>query len=114
VGQRHDILLLTTTGRRSGEPRTTPLIFQPFGAAYLVVASNGGAEQPPDWYLNLESHPTVRVQIKGDKFVARARTAGPDERPDMWRVMNQIWPDYNRYQKRTKREIPVVVLERAA
>jgi deazaflavin-dependent oxidoreductase (nitroreductase family) len=108
------ILLLTTTGRRSGESRTSPLIFQPYGADYLVVASKGGADQAPDWYLNLEASPTVGVQIKEDKFVARARTASPDERPHMWRVMTQVWPDYDRYQKKTRRELPVVVLERAS
>lgn len=108
------ILLLTTTGRRSGQARTSPLIFQPYGADYLVVASKGGADQPPAWYLNLQSNPTVRVQIKDDTFTARARTASPEEKPDMWRVMTRIWPDYDNYQKRTKREIPVVVLERAS
>jgi deazaflavin-dependent oxidoreductase (nitroreductase family) len=107
------ILLLTTTGRRSGQARTSPLIFQPYGADYLVVASKGGADQPPAWYLNLQSNPTVRVQIKEDTFAARARTASPEEKPDMWRVMTRAWPDYDNYQKRTKREIPVVVLERA-
>ena len=72
------ILLLTTTGRRSGEARTSPLIFRPYGAAYLVVASNGGSDQPPAWYLNLESNPTVHVQIKGDRFVGSCsdRVAG--------------------------------------
>jgi deazaflavin-dependent oxidoreductase (nitroreductase family) len=108
------ILLLTTTGRRSGKSRTSPLIFQPYGADYLVVASKGGADQAPDWYLNLEASPTVGVQIKEDKFVARARTASPDERPHMWRVMTQVWPNYDRYQKKTRRELPVVVLERAS
>ena len=108
------ILLLTTTGRRSGQARTSPLIFQPYGADYLVVASKGGADQAPAWYLNLLSNPTVRVQIKDDTFAARARTASPEEKPDMWRVMTRVWPDYDNYQKRTKREIPVVVLERAS
>ncbi len=108
------ILLLTTTGRRSGQARTSPLIFQPYGADYLVVASKGGADQAPAWYLNLQSNPTVRVQIKDDTFAARARSASPEEKPDMWRVMTRVWPDYDNYQKRTKREIPVVVLERAS
>jgi deazaflavin-dependent oxidoreductase (nitroreductase family) len=108
------ILLLTTTGRRSGHARTSPLIFQPYGADYLVVASKGGADQAPAWSLNLQSNPTVRVQIKDDTFAARARTASPEEKPDMWRVMTRVWPDYDNYQKRTKREIPVVVLERAS
>ena len=90
------------------------MIFRPYGAAYLVVASNGGSDQPPAWYLNLQSNPTVHVQIKGDRFVAHARTASPEEKPGMWQVMAQVWPDYDRYQKSTGREIPVVVLERAS
>jgi deazaflavin-dependent oxidoreductase (nitroreductase family) len=107
-----NILILTTTGRRSGEPRSTPLIFREHGDDYLVVASNGGSDEPPDWYRNLEAAPTVRVQVMGDRFTARARAATPDERPDMWRRMNEVWPDYDRYQGRTEREIPVVVLQR--
>lgn len=107
------ILVLTTTGRRSGEPRKHALIFRPHGDAYLVVASKGGAEDPPDWYRNLEADPAVQVQIKGDKFAARARTATPDEKPEMWSEMLEVWPAYADYQEKTSREIPVVVLERA-
>jgi deazaflavin-dependent oxidoreductase (nitroreductase family) len=105
-------LLLTTTGRRSGEPRTTPLIYGRSGDDYLVVASDGGADDPPSWYVNLEERPEVDVQVLGDRFPARARTASPEERPAMWREMTSQWPDYDRYQERTSREIPVVVLER--
>jgi deazaflavin-dependent oxidoreductase (nitroreductase family) len=107
------ILVLTTTGRRSGEPRKHALIFRPHGDAYLVVASKGGAEDPPDWYRNLEADPAVQVQIKGDKFAARARTATPDEKPEMWSEMLEVWPAYADYQEKTSRGIPVVVLERA-
>jgi deazaflavin-dependent oxidoreductase (nitroreductase family) len=104
-------LLLTTTGRRSGEPRTTPLIYQPYGDAYLIVASKGGAPEPPGWYLNLQQEPEVEVQVKDRIFRARARTANADEKPDMWRTMTATWPDYDAYQSKTDREIPVVVLE---
>jgi len=107
-------LLLTTKGRRSGEWRTTPLIYQPYGDALLVVASKGGAEQSPLWYENLAAHPEVKVQVKGDKFAARARTATPEEKPDMWRTMTATWPAYDDYQQKTSREIPVVVLERVS
>jgi deazaflavin-dependent oxidoreductase (nitroreductase family) len=108
-------LLLTTTGRKSGEERTTPLIYQPVGDdAYAIVASKGGADAPPAWYLNLEAEPTVGVQVKGDRFTARARTATPEEKPDLWKKMAATWPAYDDYQQRTEREIPVVVLERAA
>ena len=105
-------LLLTTTGRKTGKERTTPLIYQPDGDAYLVVASKGGADEPPLWYRNLEAEPEVKVQVKGDKFTARARNATPAEKPAMWRKMTAVWPDYDEYQKKTDREIPVVVLER--
>lgn len=107
------ILLLTTTGRRSGEQHTTPLIFREYGGHHLVVASKGGADAPPDWFRNLEAQPEVGVQVKGEKFAARARAATPEEKPDMWRAMTEVWPDYDSYQAKTDRELPVVVLERA-
>jgi deazaflavin-dependent oxidoreductase (nitroreductase family) len=106
------VLLLTTTGRRSGEPRTTPLIYGRNGDDYLIVASKGGAPKPPAWYLNLTDDPEVHLQVKANRFRARARAATPDERPELWRTMTAIWPDYDAYQTRTEREIPVVVLER--
>jgi deazaflavin-dependent oxidoreductase (nitroreductase family) len=106
-------LLLTTTGRRSGEPRTAPLIYGRSGDDYLIVASNGGSDAPPTWYVNLKANPEVEVQVLGDRFRARARDAAPEERPEMWREMTSHWPAYDDYQRRTDREIPVVVLERA-
>lgn len=105
-------LLLTTTGRRSGKERTTPLIYQTEGDAYLVVASKGGADEPPLWYLNLRDNPEVKVQVKGEKFTARARTATSEEKPPLWRKMAATWPAYDEYQEKTDRDIPVVVLER--
>ena len=105
-------LLLTTVGRRSGKERTTPLIYQPEGDAYVVVASKGGADDHPDWYKNLQANPEVKVQVKGDKFTARARTATPEEKPSLWRKMTSVWPQYDEYQQKTSRDIPVVVLER--
>ncbi|MEU8803967.1 nitroreductase family deazaflavin-dependent oxidoreductase [Spirillospora sp. NPDC048819] len=106
-------LLLTTTGRRSGKERTTPLIYQPEGDAYVVVASLGGADHNPLWYENLTADPEVKVQVKGDKFTARARTATPEEKPALWRKMAAVWPAYDDYQRKTTRNIPVVVLEPA-
>src|SRR3954462_13895041 len=79
--QGTSILLLTTTGRKSGEQRTTPLIYGRSGDDYLVVASKGGADEPPAWYVNLEADPEVEVQVKGDRFKARARTASAGEKP---------------------------------
>jgi deazaflavin-dependent oxidoreductase (nitroreductase family) len=105
-------LLLTTKGRRSGEERTTPLIYQPWDGAYLLVASQGGAPEHPAWYLNIQEEPSVEIQVMDERFPVRARIANPDERPAMWRQMTEVWPDYDSYQERTDREIPVVVLER--
>ena len=107
------ILILTTTGRRTGRQHSTPLIYRPYGDAFLVVASKGGSPAPPQWYLNLQADPNVQVQIKGERFAARARTARPEEKPAMWQHMTEVWPDYDAYQAKTEREIPVVVLERA-
>jgi deazaflavin-dependent oxidoreductase (nitroreductase family) len=108
------VLLLTTTGRKSGQKRTTPLIYQEHGGDYLIVASKGGSDEPPAWYRNLEEDPSVELQVKDDRFAATARTAGAEEKPEMWRTMTAVWPAYDEYQEKTDREIPVVVLEPAA
>ncbi len=105
-------LLLTTTGRRSGQARTTPLIYGRDGDRYLVVASRGGAPKHPSWYENLAAQPLVQVQVMADRFKARARTATAAEKPALWKTMAAIWPPYDEYQARTTREIPVVILER--
>ena len=108
-----EVLILTTTGRRSGEQRSTPLIYGRHGDDYLVVASKGGAPEDPAWYLNLSEQPEVHVQVLGDRFTAHARTATPEEKPELWEQMTSRWPPYNDYQLKTSRDIPVVVLERA-
>jgi len=105
-------LLLTTKGRKSGDERTTPLIYARRGDDVMIVASKGGSDEPPAWFLNIQDEPDVEVQIKGDKFSARARVATPEERPEVWRTMAGYWPDYDAYQGNTDREIPVVILER--
>ena len=106
------ILLLTTRGRSSGEPRTTPLIYEQAGDAYVIVASKGGAPKHPGWYLNLVNEPQVELQVKEEVFPARARTATGEERQRLWELAARQWPDYDVYQTKTAREIPVVVLER--
>jgi deazaflavin-dependent oxidoreductase (nitroreductase family) len=106
------VLILTTKGRRSGEQRSTPLIYGSHGDDHAVVASKGGADEPPAWYLNLEAVPDITVQVKNDRFPARARTATAEEKPELWRMMTGQWPAYDEYQTKTDREIPVVVLER--
>ncbi len=107
------ILLLTTTGRKTGEKRTAPLIYAKDGDRYVIVASKGGAPEHPGWYQNLDKTPEVEVQVKGDVFRARARTAKGEERERLWRLANTVWKHYDEYATRTDREIPVVVLERA-
>ena len=107
-------LLLTTTGRRTGDPTTTPLIFGRDGDDFVLVASRGGAPEHPGWYRNLAKEPEVELQVKGDHVRGRARTAAGDERARLWRQMAEIWPDYDEYATRTEREIPVVVSSRSS
>jgi deazaflavin-dependent oxidoreductase (nitroreductase family) len=108
------ILILTVTGRNSGKQYSTPLIFGEDAGNHVVVASQGGRPDHPDWYLNLAQTPEVGVQVKADKVRAHARTAEGEERDRLWRRMNEIWPHYDEYQTKTERVIPVVVLERLA
>jgi deazaflavin-dependent oxidoreductase (nitroreductase family) len=105
-------LVLTTTGRKSGQPRKSALIFGKDGDNFLLIASQGGAPKHPMWYLNLRDNPEVELQVLGDKFRAHARTATPDEKPRLWKIMTESWPSYDAYQTRTERDIPLVVLER--
>jgi deazaflavin-dependent oxidoreductase (nitroreductase family) len=105
-------LLLTTVGRKSGQPRRTALIYQPYGDAYVVVASHGGAAEHPAWYRNLDARNEARVQVQADVFPAKARTATGEERAKLWKLMTEVWPAYDEYATKTDREIPVVVLER--
>jgi deazaflavin-dependent oxidoreductase (nitroreductase family) len=108
------ILLLTTKGRKTGEPRTSPLIYENADGNYVIVASKGGMPEHPGWYENLAKDPHVELQIKDEVFPAHARTAEGEERERLWKLAAQQWPDYDEYQKKTDREIPVVVLERSA
>jgi deazaflavin-dependent oxidoreductase (nitroreductase family) len=101
---------LTTTGRKSGEPRTTPLIFARDGDDYLVVASVGGGPKHPLWYLNLLADPKAEIQVLADHIGVTARSADDDEKPRLWKVVTDVWPNYDVYQSRTDRSIPVVVL----
>jgi deazaflavin-dependent oxidoreductase (nitroreductase family) len=107
------ILLLTTKGRKTGKPRTTPLIYARDGDDYVIVASQGGAPEHPGWYRNLEKDANVEIQVLDEVFPARARTAEGEERERLWRLANEVWPHYDEYAKRTDRVIPVVVIERA-
>ena len=107
------ILLLTTKGRKTGNQTTTPLIYESDGDRYVIVASKGGAPEDPGWYRNLAKDPDVELQVMDEVFRAHAHTAEGEERARLWKLAAQQWPDYDEYAKRTDREIPVVVLERA-
>ena len=107
------ILLLTTIGRRSGEPRTSPLLYLRDGDRLAIVASFGGNRKHPVWYLNLAANPAVQVQVGRERFAATARTATPDERKRLWPQLVAIYSGYTGYQEKTTREIPIVLLERA-
>jgi deazaflavin-dependent oxidoreductase (nitroreductase family) len=105
-------LLLTAKGRRSGEPRTVPLIFAADGDRQIVIASKGGAPDHPQWYRNVAAAPAVEVQIRSERFAATARTVEGEERDRCWARAVEVWPNYDEYARRTTRLIPVVVLER--
>jgi deazaflavin-dependent oxidoreductase (nitroreductase family) len=107
-------LLLTTIGRRSGEARTNALIFGRDGSDYLVVASMGGAPTHPNWYWNLLAQPSAEIQVRADQIRVTARTAEDDEKPRLWKIMSDGWPNYDVYQSRTDRVIPLVVLTPAS
>ena len=106
------ILLLTTRGRTSGEPRTTPLIYRDDDDRFVIVASKGGAPEHPGWYENLLADRDATIQVRAEEIPVRVRDAEGDERERLWRRMVEVWPDYEAYQRRTDRRIPVVVLER--
>lgn len=106
------ILLLTTTGRNSGEARTTPLIHRSDDDRWFVVASNGGDKEHPDWFKNLSGDPEIEIQVKAEAIPVLASTVEGDERERLWKLMTEVWPDYDSYQAKTDREIPIVALAR--
>jgi deazaflavin-dependent oxidoreductase (nitroreductase family) len=106
------VLLLTTTGRKSGAPRTTALTYLPRGDDFVVIASVLGEPRHPAWWLNLAAKPDATVQVGGTRHAVRARQAEGEEREALWRAVVAKTPDYDEYKARTSRRIPVVVLER--
>jgi deazaflavin-dependent oxidoreductase (nitroreductase family) len=102
------ILLLTTKGRTSGQERTTPLIHRVDGDRWVIVASKGGAPDHPGWFKNLSAEPEATIQVKDEQIPV----AEGEERDRLWAAMTEVWPDYDKYQKKTDRQIPVVVLSR--
>lgn len=105
-------LVLRTRGRKTGAVRKFPLIYARDGADYVIVASKGGAPDHPGWYRNLLAHPDVEIQVRDEVIPVRARTATAAEKARVWPLMTAQWPDYDAYQKRTPRDIPVVLLGR--
>jgi deazaflavin-dependent oxidoreductase (nitroreductase family) len=105
-------LLIATRGRKTGKLRRTALIYGRDGDRYLLVASNGGSARQPQWYLNLVADPEVQVQVQTESFTARARTATAEEKQALWPTMAAIFPTYDRYEAKTRRDLPLVILER--
>ena len=106
-------LLLYTTGRKSGKTSIMPLIYGEGEGGYAIIASKGGAPAHPDWYFNLQAEPNVQVKLRDETFAARAETVTDERRAKLWDLMAEIWPQYNEYQSKTERQIPVVLLTRA-
>lgn len=105
------ICLLTTTGRRTGRPRTVPLLYLPYrDGEFAVVASRGGMSTPPAWYLNLQADPRATVEVGDRRQAVVARPAGDEERPELWAALTAVYPNFDAYQARTDRRIPVLVL----
>jgi deazaflavin-dependent oxidoreductase (nitroreductase family) len=112
LGRGRRMLLLATRGRRSGRERETPLLYVRDGERFVVVGSNAGDDRHPAWWLNLRSHPEARVRVGRERFAVRARAADPPERERLWERLVEAYPPYQDYRRRTRREIPVVILER--
>jgi F420H(2)-dependent quinone reductase len=108
---RAPVLLITTTGRRSGEPRTAPILYLADGPRLVVIGSNAGNERPPAWALNLLANPDAEVQIRGERRRVRARVAEDEERAALWRRMNDQYDGFDGYRERTARDIRLFVLD---
>lgn len=107
-------LLLTTTGRKTGQQRTVPLAYMRDGEAYVIVASNGGSDRPPSWWLNLRDAPRGHIQVGNDTLDVVAARANPEEHARLWPLLKEMNPFYGRYEQITARNIPVVILRPVA
>ena len=104
------VLLLTTTGRKTGKQRTLPLIYIMDGSAYVITASAGGADKHPGWFFNIRSNPQATIQVQDKHITVTAEIAGPEKKPELWARLVEVAPNFAGYQKRTSREIPMVIL----
>lgn len=109
-----EVLLLTTTGRKSGKKRTVPLIYIMDGPAYVITASAGGSDKNPGWFFNIRSNPKATIQVKDQRLAVVGEVAGPEKRSELWAELVAAMPFYGNYQKRTSREIPMVILRPAS
>jgi deazaflavin-dependent oxidoreductase (nitroreductase family) len=107
------VLLLTTTGRKSGQPRTAPVLYMADGDRLVVIGSNAGNVKPPAWALNLVAKPDALVEVGADRRRVRARVAEGDEREDLWRRANEQYEGFDDYKQRTERDVRLFVLEPA-
>jgi len=107
------ILLLTTTGAKTGKERTMPLLYYPDGENLVVIASNGGSDRHPGWYVNVRKNPKAEVQVGRETKAVTAKTASAEEKARLWPLITKMYAQYDGYQKNTSREIPVVVLKPA-
>ena len=105
-------MMLTTTGRRSGQPRITPLLCIRDGDRYLAIASNGGDDRPPQWLQNLQANPEATIELEGETIPVRATVATPEEKKALWPTVLAAYKGYANYQRKTERDIPVVILTR--
>jgi deazaflavin-dependent oxidoreductase (nitroreductase family) len=105
------VLLLTTTGRKTGAPRTVPVLYLRRGDGFVLVASKAGHDEHPLWFTNLEKTPEALVEVRREKHPVRARVATEEERAALWPELVKMYPAYADYEKRTERRIPVVILE---
>lgn len=106
-------LVLTTTGKKSGEKRQAAVIYGKHGNSHVIIASKGGSDTPPAWFVNLQANPVAQIQVKAEKRKVKMRVAEGAERKNLWDMMAKIFPDYLEYQKKTTRQIAVCVLDPA-
>jgi len=104
-------LVLTTTGKKSGEKRQAAVIYGKHNNSYIIVASKGGSDTPPAWFVNLQANPRAHIQVKEKQMDVKMRVAAGAEHKLLWEMMAKVFPDYLAYQKKTTRKIPVVILD---
>jgi deazaflavin-dependent oxidoreductase (nitroreductase family) len=108
--RKYPTMLLTVAGRKTGKPRTVPVIYIKDGDRFVIAAAYSGSDTDPTWWLNLQANPSAEVRVMGSSVRVEAAKASSEERPELWRRLVQMYPYFTDYQRRTTREIPVIVL----